>query len=83
MQLLKNVEQISTPQKNTQVVMVIPVPNLTHKSYFILKCMVLTQMLLAVVVGVAPLAPAPTSAEPWPPGANMAPEPNSVPGSPF
>lgn len=64
--------------------MPIPVPNLTDKSYFILyKCMVLTLLLLAVVVGVAPLAPAPTSAVPWPPGANMAPEPNSVPGSPF
>lgn len=39
-------------------------------------------MLLLGVVA-APLAPTPSSAEPWPPAPNMAPGPNSAPGSPF
>lgn len=45
--------------------------------------MMLTLLLVVVVVVVAPLAPAPTSAVPWPPAPNMAPGPNSAPGSPF
>lgn len=45
--------------------------------------MVLTLLLAAAVVVVAPLAPAPTSAVPWPPAPNMVPGPNSAPGSPF
>lgn len=44
---------------------------------------VLTLLLAVAVVAVAPLAPTPTSAVPWPPAPNMAPGPNSVPGSPF
>lgn len=41
----------------------------------------LTLLLLGVVA--APLAPTPSSAAPWPPAPNMAPGPNSAPGSPF
>lgn len=76
MRVLETVDQILTCKANTRVLMPIPVPRLYEH-------MVLTLLLLVVVVVVPPLAPAPTSAVPWPPAANMAPGPNSVPGSPF